>query len=334
MVNEKKQNPVVIVILIAIIIGAVYINIKRFRKPRRVTPRVSTPTTTPAPSVMPQKSISARPASRPAKGMKKRAISVPTIKVNLVSLTSGVNFDTQPVFSPNGREIAFVSFNKNEGQNIYILKVNGNKKPVRLTHGNYIDSHPSWSPDGKKIVFSSNRGGKEEELFWVDKFTGEITPLNKEGGSPSISPDGEWLSFVYRNNIWIMRLATKEFTPLTKKGYNDWPSWSRDNKKIYFCNDGCIKVFNLETSELTSLTSTGFNDHPAVSPSGDKLAYISLDSGAYDLWMMDVGGGNKVQLTGDMAREYFPSWSPDGKSIVFASDIAGLSHLYLLTLLE
>jgi Tol biopolymer transport system component len=48
--------------------------------------------------------------------------------------------------------------------------------------------------------------------------------------------------------------------------------------------------------------------------------------------MINFVNGENVQLTGDAAREYFPSWSPDGGSIVFASDAAGFSHLWLLTL--
>jgi len=259
-----------------------------------------------------------------------KKVTVPTIKVGLKRLTSGSAYDAQPVFSPNGREIVFVSFNK-EGQNIYIMKLNSPEGPVQLTQGDFLDSHPSWSPDGSKIIFSSNRQGRDNELFWVDKFTRDITPLDKAGIMPALSPDGEWLAFVEQHNIWIMRLSTKEFYPLTKSGYNSWPSWDKDGNKIYFSSSGFMKVSDHKGSRVVSLTSSGFSDYPAIS-SGNRLAYVSLESGKYDLWMMDTDGSDKLQLTGDDAREYFPSWSPDGNSIVFASNASGLSNLWLLTL--
>jgi len=273
------------------------------------------------PEAQPKVSKTEKPAKK---------VTVPIIKVKLKRLTSGSAYDTQPVFSPNGREIAFVSFNK-KGQNIYIMKSKGSEVPVQLTQGDFLDSHPSWAPDGSKIIFSSNRHGKEDELFWVDKFTGDVTPLDKAGIMPALSPDGERLAFVEQNNIWIMRLATKEFYPLTKSGYNGWPSWDKQGKKIYFSSSGFMKVADHKGSGVMPLTSSGFNDYLAVS-SDNRLVYVSLDSGKYDLWMMDVDGKEKVQLTGDEAREYFPCWSPDGDSIVFASNASGLSNLWLATL--
>ena len=340
---DKKQSPVVVVVLILVIICSVLFNLKRIggrvrRKPAKqgvrktaTTPRTRKETATPLdihdlsigkkPEVQPE-------VSKAEKSAKK--VTLPTIKVELKRLTSGSTYDTQPVFSPNGREIAFVSFNKT-GQNIYIMKSKNPEEPVQLTQGDFLDSHPSWAPDGSKIIFSSNRHGKEDELFWVDKFTGDVTSVDKAGMMPMLSPDGERMAFVEQHNIWIMRLATKEFYPLTKSGYNSWPSWDKEGKKIYFSSSGFMKVADHKGSQVVSLTSSGFSDYPAVS-SDNRLVYVSLDSGKYDLWMMDIDGSEKAQLTGDDAREYFPCWSPDGDSIVFASNASGLSNLWLLTL--
>lgn len=339
---DKKQNPVIIAVLIIAIIGGFMFTAKRigcFRKPGR--PVASGPSVSLPPPVMGEPRIipQARGGSQPQAAPRapadekkpEKKITAAVIKAELKRLTSGYSYDTQPVFSPNDMEIAFASLNK-EGQNIYILKLNSPEEPMRLTKGNYIDSHPAWALDGKRIIFSSNRHGKDNELFWVDRFTGDITPLDKEGASPVLSPDGEWLSFVDQHNIWIMRLATKEFYPLTTTGYNDWPSWDIEGKKIYFSCSGFIKVFDINKSELRPVISSGFCDYPAISLKNNTLVYVSLESGRYDLWMMNPDGSGRVQLTGDEAREYFPSWSPDGRSIVFASDASGLSHLWLLTL--
>ena len=324
---EQKQNPVVIVVLIIIIVGALLFNLKR---------TASRPAASPLPSGQPAPasrggvlSEAPLPVSQKATSSGKK-ITAPGIKVKFKQLTATLAYDTQPAFSPDGREIAYASFSQGR-QNIYILRLNSNEKPVALTQGDYLDSHPCWSPGGSTIIFSSNRQGKNG-LYWVDKFTGEITPLNKEGTSPAISPDGEWLAFADQHNIWMMKLASKEFTPLTKSGYNDWPSWGKGGKEIYFSGGGFIKVYNTEGSEVRAITSSGFSDYPFVSPYDGRLVYISLESGAYDLWIMNPDGSKKLQVTADEAREYFPYWSPDGQAIVFASDSLGLSHLWLLTL--
>lgn len=330
---EKKQNPIVIAGLILVILVAVVWNFKKMAGGRRPAARITTAPPeyvtgpgTPQGRTAPSVEVSARPAAE----KKSRKITVPTINVGLRPLTSGPNFDTQPVFSPNGREIAYISAGK-EVQNIYILKLNSDEEPVRLTAGNYLDSSPSWSADSNKIIFSSNRGGAEASLFLVDKFTADITALDKSGTSASFSPDGEWLAFADQHNIWRMKLSTKEFEPLTKTGYNDSPAWDKDAKKIYFAGGGSIKVIDLKTSDISSLISKGFNDYPAVSRIDNRIAYVSLESGSYDLWMINEDAGGKQQLTGDEAREQFPSWSPDGASIVFTSDASGPSNLWLLT---
>ena len=337
---EKKQNPVVVAVLIIIIIGAVFFNVKKMkgasRRTRQPEPRqTQNDTITPldAHDLLTKKGeVKVQSRVSEEKKIFKKKIPALTIKVELKRLTFGTAYDTQPVFSPDGREIAFVSSDK-KGQNIYILNLQNPEEPVKLTKENYIDSHPSWSPDGSKIIFSSNRQGEGEELFWVDKFTGDITPLDKAGIMPMLSPDEERLAFVDQHNIWIMMLSTKEFYPLTKSGYNSWPFWDKYGKKIYFSNSGFIKVVDYKSPEEMILTSSGFSDYPAVS-SDNRLVYVSLESERYDLWMMNTDGTDKVQLTSDTAREYFPSWSPDSKSIVFASDASGLSNLWLLTLPE
>lgn len=319
---EKKQNPVVIVILVIIIIAAVVFNLKKMGGGRRSSRPAEMP-------VEPGEAPPARPAGvLPAAPPKK--ITAPAIKVELKQLTSGLAYDTQPAFSPDGREIAYASFSQGR-QNIYILRLNSQEKSAALTQGDYLDTHPSWSPGGSTIIFSSNRQGPNG-LYAVDKFSGDITPLNREGTSPAVSPDGELLAFVDKHTIWLMKFTSKEFWPLTRSGYNDWPSWGKGGKEIYFSGGGFIKVCNTEAGEVRAVTSSGFSDYPSVSPYDSRVVYVSLESGVYDLWLMNPDGSKKLQLTADEAREYFPAWSPDGRSIVFTSDSLGLSHLWLLTL--
>ncbi len=79
------------------------------------------------------------------------------------------------------------------------------------------------------------------------------------------------------------------------------------------------------------LTTDPSNDlRPTWSPDGSQIAFFSLRSGNYDIWLMDADGNNQRQLTDDPADDRRPTWSPDGKYIVFDSDRAGSRDVWIL----
>ena len=71
-------------------------------------------------------------------------------------------------------------------------------------------------------------------------------------------------------------------------------------------------------------SASGVEDHPTWSPEGGRLAYESNQSGNWDIWVAQVGGGQAVNLTEDYAGDdMYPSWSPDGRLIAFSSTREG-----------
>ena len=62
---------------------------------------------------------------------------------------------------------------------------------------------------------------------------------------------------------------------------------------------------------------SGFLSAPAWSPDGSRLAYAADRDGNSDIWLMDLDGGNQVNLTQDEAKDHSPAWSPDGSKLVF-----------------
>jgi dipeptidyl aminopeptidase/acylaminoacyl peptidase len=106
------------------------------------------------------------------------------------------------------------------------------------------------------------------------------------------------------------------------------PSWSPDGKRITFSSsrtgDWDIFVMDTDGSNPTNLTNMPiFHDFdPAWSPDGTKIAFVSwrdagLESGTYQIYVMNASGTNQVRLTHDSAHYNRPTWSPDGEKLLF-----------------
>lgn len=150
--------------------------------------------------------------------------------------------DTEPAWSPDGRQIAFTSFN-NEVFDIWVVQADGNY-PVKLTANGANNSRAAWSPDGKKIVFVSDKG--ETNDIWIMNADGagqkRITVSSGQENDPSFSPAGDKIVFSETaNDAAVLKTVDVDgsgLKPLTtlKIDVHDWnPHWG--NNGIVFSSD-------------------------------------------------------------------------------------------------
>jgi Tol biopolymer transport system component len=229
----------------------------------------------------------------------------PMAPARLVPFTSFAGTESQPAFSPDGKQIAFVWGGENDDNKDIYVKLIGTEKPLRLTSNPAADSNPTWSPDGRYIAFL--RLAREGyECYLVPALGGPERKLAKAGRRVTTPdepvriawhPAGEWLA------------VTDNVAPSEPVG---------------------IFLLSVETSEKRRLTSPPANSvagdwNPAFSPDGKTLAFTrAVNNGiSLDVYIVAVSGGEPRRLTFDDANLKGLAWTPDGREIVFSSSRGG-----------
>ncbi len=219
---------------------------------------------------------------------------------NAVNITMTPNYDeTLPVWSPDGRKVAFSLNNE-----IYVMNADGGRK-TRLTYDRAGGFYPAWSPDGKKIAFSL-----ESDIYVMNADGSNRTALTKSSGhddEPAWSPDGTKIAFVRRigtnEDIYIMDVDGSHQINLTNNPASDQrPAWSPDGKKIIFVSyrdeNGEIYIMGADGSHQINLTNNIAGDRdPAWTPDG-MILFTSMRKGDPDreIYIMNPDGSNQRRL--------------------------------------
>ena len=218
--------------------------------------------------------------------------------------------DFGPVFSPDGRRIAFIR-SKATTNAIFILPMSPAMAPAGEPMQIVSDPRRStvglaWAPDGQSLVYSWGGHLAPTRLERLD-----LSPSSKPAGRPQVLPFGERAT-----QITIGRTGRMVYSALLRDA-NFW--------KLDVTRPRRVPVDpGLSRSTLDETT-------PAYSPDGKQVAFTSTRSGSEELWISNVDGTNLRQMTSMGGSQCSNAqWAPNGQSILFNSTREGTSDLYLL----
>jgi TolB protein len=194
-----------------------------------------------------------------------------------------------PAWSPDGRQIAYVSFEGNHASIFVQTLRTGNR--IRVSNRPGINGAPSFSPDGRKLVLTL--GGHDGNL-----------------------------------DIYVLDLATDELTRLTtSRSIDTEGSWTPDGRQIYFTSDrgGGPQIYRVGAAGGTPERVTfegAYNARPRLSPDGGKLAMVTIDRGNYRIAVRDLADDNLLVLSTGRQDES-PSFAPNSDTLIYATRQGG-----------
>lgn len=193
-----------------------------------------------------------------------------------------------PAWSPDGSRLAYVSF-ENKKPVVYVHSLSSGQRIV-VANFKGSNSAPAWSPDGRRLA----------------------VVLSKDGGSQifTVNADGSG----------VQRLTNVA-------GISTEPFFSADGQSIYFTSDrgGSPQIYRADANggDAQRVTFEGsYNVSPRISPDGKSLAFISRRESGFRLAVMDLAS-KQVQVLTDSNKDESPSFAPNGRMILIATEIGG-----------
>jgi TolB protein len=200
-----------------------------------------------------------------------------------------------PAWSPDGKKIAYVSFESGNSQ-IYVQDLTTGARQLVESHAKGINGAPAWSPDGKKLAVA--------------------------------------LSYVGNLELFVLDLATHQETRLTHNlAIDTEPVWSPDGQTIYFTSDrsGRAQIYKIPasggTGERVSFQGQS-NSNSNISYDGKELAMVQSNGNVFRIAVMDLGLGGQVHYLSPGPLDFGPSWAPNASMLLYGATEGPRGVLY------
>jgi len=193
-----------------------------------------------------------------------------------------------PQISPDGRTVVYVRHHfdimaDRRRTTLWSIAIDGSNHRA-ITSGEHNDTSPRFSPDGTRLAYQSGAGGSPQIFVrWLDTGqTARVTHLNEPAAHIAWSPDGRWIAFTM-----IVRQATAPFAPMPARPKGaKWAPGAKVIDTFLYRRDG-----------------TGYLPH-----------------GFRHIFVVPADGGTPRQLTTGNWHDGAPSWTPDGRTIIFSAN--------------
>ncbi|MFH1367929.1 MAG: tetratricopeptide repeat protein [Elusimicrobiota bacterium] len=236
-------------------------------------------------------------------------------------LVSDEYFNSQPVFSPDGTKILYLSARKpmqgeraisqNSSHGLYLLDLNTSEETELLEPG-FRSKHAKFSADGKHVIFSGWRPTEQNSgIYSLDIKTKKLDVL---------------VTGFYENTSPFMTRGADKIV------YSSWRSDTNGDGVIDLRDNSGIFIKDLlDKTEMLVSSDEYNNSFPSFSPDGKKILYLSVRrdtnrDGIIDstdnagIYVFDLANNKEYCVMDDSSFNKFPSFTPDGQSIVFISN--------------
>jgi len=234
-------------------------------------------------------------------------------------------YNTSPTISPQGDRIAFIT-NRDDYFDVFIMNAIDGSTAEKLVKGqrtaDFEELHlltpgMAWSPDGKRLALAA-KSGEQDAVFVIDVNTGKEEKF--EFGLDGIfsidwSPTADKLAFIgnkkEQSDVYLYDMTTRELTNLTDDIFSDAdPAWSPDGKSIYFSSD-----------------RRNYVGHSGITSSFRMQNY---NARYHDIYNIDVASQVIKRITVfPHSDQTSPAVAPDGKHLLFISDMNGINNIYV-----